>query len=200
MTRGFTLLELLIALGIFSLLSVMAYGGLKVVLSAREQTAAQSERLARLERAVLFLGRDIVQAVDRPVRDALGDPLPALTGGEGAGVELTRSGWSDPAGTQRSALRRVAWVLDGRALVRKTWPVLDRAQASEPYPVNMLEGVQALKWGFLTAEGDWIDDWPPEESTSALPRAIRTACCWTAKNWSTTISSEQIGGSKRTAT
>ncbi|MHB8746444.1 MAG: PulJ/GspJ family protein, partial [Gammaproteobacteria bacterium] len=38
MQRGFTLLELLVAVGVFAVMAVMAYGGLKSVLDSRKQT------------------------------------------------------------------------------------------------------------------------------------------------------------------
>ena len=47
---GFTLLELLVALSIFALISAMAYGGLQSVMTQQQQTGARSERLADLQK------------------------------------------------------------------------------------------------------------------------------------------------------
>ena len=58
---GFTLIELVVALAIFALLSVMAYSGLRLVLDARERTAQQAERLATLQLAFTVIGRDLEQ-------------------------------------------------------------------------------------------------------------------------------------------
>ncbi len=174
-SRGFTLLELLVALGIFGLVAAMAYGGLQTVLNAREQTTRQLERLAGLERAMLFLGRDLIQIVDRPIRDELGDARPALIGGEAHNnsLELTRSGWANPAEARRSTLQRVGWELKEESLFRSAWGVLDRAHDSEPYSVPMLRGVQDFTIRFLSAQREWTDSWPsPEENAPALPLAI----------------------------
>ncbi|SCZ64885.1 type II secretion system minor pseudopilin GspJ [Thiohalomonas denitrificans] len=172
--RGFTLLELLVALGIFGLVAAMAFSGLRTVLDAREQTARHAERLAELERTMLFLGRDVIQTVDRPIRDELGDTRPALSGGEGhPALELTRSGWANPTGAQRSTLQRVGWEFREERLYRSAWRVLDRAHDSEPYSVPMLRGVRELTIRFLDADREWSDSWPPpEENTPTLPLAI----------------------------
>ncbi|WP_303902872.1 type II secretion system minor pseudopilin GspJ [Thiohalomonas denitrificans] len=172
--RGFTLLELLVALGVFGVVAAMAFSGLRTVLDAREQTAQHAGRLAEVERTMLFLGRDVIQIVDRPIRDELGDTRPALIGGEGhRALELTRSGWANPTGAQRSTLQRVAWELRDDNLFRSVWRVLDRAHDSEPYSVPMLREVRELTIRFLDADREWSDTWPPPQGNSpALPLAI----------------------------
>ncbi len=76
--RGFTLLELLVAIGVFAVMSIMAYGGLKTVLDSRQQTDAQAKRLAAVQLTFLRLERDIEQMTDRGIRDEYGDPQPPL--------------------------------------------------------------------------------------------------------------------------
>lgn len=71
-TKGFTLLELLIALSIFSVMATMAYGGLKLVIDGNHQLEQAAASLSSLQRAFLFLQQDIEQAVSRGVRDELG--------------------------------------------------------------------------------------------------------------------------------
>ena len=70
--RGFTLLELLVALAIFALVSVMAYGGLASVLDQQFATDEIAGQLARLQKTYLLLQRDFEQLVPRPVRDEYG--------------------------------------------------------------------------------------------------------------------------------
>jgi len=55
LTRGFTLLELLIALSIFSVMAVMAYGGLKTVLDGHQQIEASALNLESLQKTFLFM-------------------------------------------------------------------------------------------------------------------------------------------------
>ena len=65
-TLGFTLLELLVAIVIFSLMSVMAYGGLFNVLTGNEVITQQEKSLKELQRTMMFFERDIRQIVPRP--------------------------------------------------------------------------------------------------------------------------------------
>lgn len=175
---GFTLLELLVALGIFALLAAMAYSGLNSVMTARKITDQHAQRLHQLQMAFLWLGRDIEQGIDRPIRDEYAEVQPALLGVETGRyqLELTRTGWRNPAGRARSNLQRVAYGLRDGNLVRAYWVVLDRAQDSQPLENVLLEGVDKLELRFLDANNAWHDAWPNALSggaaSTALPKAV----------------------------
>jgi general secretion pathway protein J len=66
---GFTLLEMLVALAIFALLSVMSYGGLRSVMEQQAATELEAEQLGQLQKIYLLMQRDFEQAVPRAVRD-----------------------------------------------------------------------------------------------------------------------------------
>ena len=83
---GFTLLEVMVAIAVFATLSVMAYGGLHVVLDSRQQVQAVAERIGRLQLALSLIGRDLSQSAMRPVRDGYGGSLPPMQ----AGMEADR--------------------------------------------------------------------------------------------------------------
>lgn len=175
---GFTLLELLVALSIFALLSAMAYGGLNAVMRSQQVTTEQAERLAQLQKAFFWLGRDITQASTRKIRDEFGDEQAAMVGisiGERR-LELSRNGWRNPVGRKRSNLMRVAWGVRDETLVRLHWNVLDRAQDSKPLETEMLDDVEELELRFLDDKQKWHDVWPAisrgEESKVALPLAV----------------------------
>lgn len=179
---GFTLLELLVAIGIFALLAAMAYGGLNLIMKERQATDEHAARLAQLQRTFLWLGRDIEQTVNRPIRDEYGDVQRALSG-EQVGryqLELTRAGWRNPAGRARSNLQRVAYGIKDEKLVRAYWNVLDRAQDSQPIETELLDGVIRMELRFLAIQTnnqtEWADSWPSNElglePTEAPPRAV----------------------------
>ncbi len=174
---GFTLIELLVALMIFAVLSVMAYGGLNLVLDARERMSARTDLLAELQMSFTLIGRDIEQAINRPVRDEFGDPRAALTAIGGL-MEFTRAGWRNPAGLPRSELQRVSYYLDGDELKRLSWPTLDRTQANEPVETVLLGEVEDFEFRFLLQDGEWQDFWPPAADADAgvpgpaLPRVV----------------------------
>ena len=165
--RGFTLLELIVVLGIFAVLSVMAYGGLSSVLTARERVLQSLERTTALQKAYVRLRNDLQQLRARPSRDGYGETQPALQVlGDGT-VEFTRSGWRNPLAQPRSALERVSYRLDADSrLLRVSWRVLDRAQDSAVSEAVILEQVEEIQWRFLEG-AQWRETWPATGITGA---------------------------------
>ena len=176
--RGFTLLELLIAIAIFALLGLATYRMLTGVLRTDSVTLNHELQLRELVRAIAAFERDLLQVTARPVRDPFGDFLPALRGeaDEVAAVELSRAGWRNPLGRNRASLQRVRWQLSGEQWQRHYWNVLDQAQDSQPQVQQALEGVTRLQLRYLDGDGAWHASWPPEgggeKSLQALPQAL----------------------------
>jgi general secretion pathway protein J len=175
--RGFTLLELLVALAIFGLLATMSYSGLQAVMTQQSRTEEAADRLAELQKLYLIMQRDIEQVVLRPIRDEYGDTQPALIGGET--LQLTRAGWRNPVGRQRSTLQRVAYAYEDKQLVRYAWLVLDRAQDSEPMVQPLSDAIESLQIRYLGADNEWKEQWPdtatanaPATAQSSLPRIV----------------------------
>jgi general secretion pathway protein J len=170
-----TLLELLVAVAILAVVSVMAYGGLKTVLDADEATARHAAALTDLQRTFFLIGNDIEQIVARPIRDAYGDSRPALDATQPLYLELSRRGWSNPAGRLRSTLQRVGYLAEDGSLVRNAWYVMDRAQDSRPERSILLEGVTGLRFRLRGDGGEWHDTWPiaqGQDALATLPRAL----------------------------
>lgn len=178
---GFTLLELLVALSIFAVVSVMAYEAIAALFTAEDRVGAQQARLAEVERAVTLLSRDLQDVAPRPTRTVAGPLQAALTIGAGQ-FTLTRAGWSNPAGMRRSSYQRVAYAVTGQSLTRTFWQTLDSAGSEEGLSAVLLSGVRNFTLR-VRRDGEWTDSWPPElavappdpeaerEAASALPEA-----------------------------
>lgn len=169
--RGFTLLELVVAIAIFGLMAAMAYGGLGSVLNTRDHADTQAERLAELQKAFTIMGRDITQAVDRPVRDSYGsDVLPLLGGGYGSGIlELSRSGRRNPMALPRSSLQRIAYLFEDGKLQRQSWQVLDRSSDTEAQSSQLLAGIKSVELRFMDKNREWQPQWPGVAATPSDP-------------------------------
>jgi len=162
--RAFTLIEVLVAMAIFAILSALAYGTLSQTLLSAEILGDRMDRLQALQRTIRMLSDDIHQLSPRPVRDELGDNFsPALSTGfqSGFAIELTRSGWNNPMVLPRSTLQRAAYRIEEDELVRYHWTVLDRTLSNEPVAVVLLDGVESIQFRFYQANGEDIDQWPP---------------------------------------
>jgi len=182
--QGFTLLELLVAIAIFSVLSVVAYASLRSVADTRARLADEMDQLAALQIGVTMLERDLQQAVaGRGIRDEYEERQPAMqlhiVGPLEGGLEFTRGGWSNPAGQARGTLQRVAYHLEDGKLVRYSWAVLDRVVDSVPFSGEVIGGVESFSVLFLDADSSWLADWPVAESReqayllNKLPRAVK---------------------------
>ncbi len=172
---GLTLLELLLALGIFAVVSVMAYSGLQNVIIADERIEYHSKQLLSLQRSFLTIAQDLTYLTGRPIRDRFGDNQSPFTASE-QGVyqlEFTRSSWFNPGNLSRSTLQRVAYGIEDQHLVRYHWLMLDQAQDSEPFKSTLLKDVEQLKIRLLDSQEEWHDSWPPlNPQTASQPKGV----------------------------
>ncbi len=184
--KGFTLIEVLLAMAITAFVALIAYNGLTVAANGAERHQQQAEQMAALQLALSILERDIRDSVMRGITDEYGDPQAAMLGGnqQSYPLQLTRSGWHNPLEQRRAALQRVRYVLENEALWRESWLVLDRVNEEEGQQKTLLlSGVESLELRFLDSNsaaaeqsdigGEWIEDWPPQGGVlDSLPLAI----------------------------
>ncbi len=177
---GFTLIELMIAVAIFSLMSIFAYAGLNQIILTRALSAESLEKLTSIQFTMRQLALDLEQLHPRPVREEIGDNLvPAVIADlrRFNQIELTRAGWQNPLGTPRGSLQRVAYRLEDGELIRSHWNVLDRLQINAPVEFTLLEGLESFEVRFMNEDGNWINSWPDPDMAPALvmgarPRAV----------------------------
>ena len=174
---GFTLIELLVALVIFGIFAVLAYAGLARLLDSRERLTEEQRVWQQLSQAFLRISDDVAHARSRGVRDVSGvSSLPAFVGRlydsralAEPSLELTRGGELNYGGAPRSDLRRVAYRLKEKRLVRITWPVLDRAPVTEPLEAPLLADVETFELRFYGESGDSVETWPTATSGPDVP-------------------------------
>lgn len=170
---GFTLVELLVALAIFSLLS---FAGVMLLRSGSDTQLAVKGRLEELSRGNRLYNNiegDLAQALARPVRDPAGATIPAFVkdGGDVPGMlfGFVRAGWSNLDEAPRSGLQRVAYVFDKNALKRLSWPMLDGAEPTDA--AVLVDNVASVQTRFRDDRGEWRSDWTAVDA-DALPRAV----------------------------
>ncbi|HXZ48417.1 MAG TPA: type II secretion system minor pseudopilin GspJ [Usitatibacter sp.] len=176
-SRGFTLVELLVALAIFAVLSGFAYRGLTALLTSRD---ALEHDARKWRDAALFVGRferDVAAAIVRPQpsKGASGAPLPAVsstldTSPIGVGLSLTRCG-SPLQDNALAAPQRIAYRLNGDRVERLSWAGVDAAPREQPAAVTVLAPVRSLAFRFMNpVDGQWLTTWPA--GTAAAPAAV----------------------------
>ena len=164
---GFTLLEVLIAIGITAMIGLGSWQILNSAIRTSGLTQDKLDELKALQKTMLIMSRDFQQAIPRSIRDEYGDYQPALTSkNQFYKLELSRAGWRNPLGDLRSNVQRVAYELDQDKLIRHYWNVLDRSQDSESIHRTLLTGVEELSFRFMNDSGGWADEWPSSASSS----------------------------------
>lgn len=167
--QGLTLIELLIAIAIFAVMSAAMFVAFDSFQKGKQVTDTNAERLKHYQLAFNILARDFQQMVPRPVRDEFGSdaPLYAMQSDVGIDVEFTRAGWnrSPFSKVQRAELQRVAYYLEEKKLMRGAWRVLDRAEDSIPDRTELLDGVENLSFTFYYLDKQnklaAAESWPP---------------------------------------
>lgn len=174
--KGFTLLEVLVAIAIFAALSLSAYEVLNGVLRSSEISKEHDQSLTKLQRAMLIIEQDFSQITYRVSRDGDLDSeeLKVLSAGaslfdsEDQGIEFTRLGWANPFNLlPRSDLLKVRYRLKEGQLQRLYFLYPDTQAREEPQVQVLLEDIEKL--GFRFWDGEWKSQWTSAEQ---LPKGI----------------------------
>ena len=171
--HGFTLIELMTALLVLSLLALMSYRGLGAVLEAREHVKQETDKWRRVAAFFARFERDVELAAPRPVRAANG-PAPAWRGAP-AGTAEARLEFSRFASTEGvDTARRIGYRLNEKDEVELwLWPGLDVAPNTAPARYPVLAGVKIFDLQYLSPALAWVDVWPTSPADVPMPRAVR---------------------------
>ena len=171
---GFSLVELLIALAILAILIGVTFQSVQLLIESDRNMKEQQAALQNLQRAFMYMERDLRQIMPRPVNNGFAQQA-AITQADNALIEFTKGGNPDlgwelrKTGQMRSSLQRVLYKLDGKALIRSSWSLVDHPSLDKPVSEALMTEVKALKIEFKQAGSD---DWNAEPSSTELPQAI----------------------------
>jgi general secretion pathway protein J len=204
--RGFTLLELLVAMFIAAVMFAIGYGAINQAVNNRSGLKEQQDRLKEVQTAMRVLEQDVVQLAPRPIRQPLGDGwLPALIGQADPNtqpiLQLTRGGWNNPNGVQRPGLQRVAYFLEKNTLRREYWTVLDPTVQNTTQKRDLLTHVKAVTFRFMDVTHQWQTQWPPatvagataQESTLRI-RPIAIEITLDTEDWGKLVRIIEVAG------
>ena len=172
-TRGFTLIEVMTALLVLSLLALMSYRGLGAVLDAREHVKQETDKWRHVAAFFARFGRDVELAAPRSVRTA-GGPAPAWLGvpAAGAAASLEFSRFASTEGIDTA--RRIGYRLNEKSEIELwLWPGLDVAPDRLPERYPVLSGVKTFELQYLDPVLTWVNAWPVSPTDLPIPRAVR---------------------------
>ena len=174
--RGFSLIEVVVSIGLLSVMSIMAYQALEVVMATNDRSHDTMSRQVNLRRAGGVFQRGPLPMRNRPFSDGLGQlERPYETDVSEFGVRFSRGGGPMLA-SNPSGLMRVYYGLDdAHNLVRTTWPITASPRYSDGNTRTLLSDVDEVIFEHLSEENEYSENWPPLNSISApmLPKMIR---------------------------
>ncbi len=167
--RGFTLLELVIAVAVFALVAALAQAGLAAVVRSAEANRQAAESQRDTELLLLRLDRELAQILARPVRGAYGDSRAAV---QGDSERIEYSSLSFFEGAKVAPVRRGV-ELRGDQLILWEQVRLDAGPSTRRRETLLAEQVQRLRLSYIDAE-DRFDRWPSRRGLAddVLPRAV----------------------------
>ena len=165
-TLGFTLVEILVALLVFSVVALLSARLLSQSIDNQSNLQDRGQRLAEIHRAMRVIQRDILQLSRRRIRDAQGEELPALIVSDQGVIEFSRVGWRNPLRQPRSEVQRVGYRWQDEKIIRGYWLTLDRSYDAEPAYQTLLEDVETIEFFAVDQLGDEHNQWPLDPSGS----------------------------------
>ncbi|MBU1346278.1 MAG: prepilin-type N-terminal cleavage/methylation domain-containing protein [Alphaproteobacteria bacterium] len=141
--KGFTLIEVLIALGLFALIGVAGFTLLDSVLRTQDATDTRLSRMAEIQRAMLVVSSDL-------------DQLTGSLAGSGAALSLQKTDLN-------GGIVTVAYDLSGATLTRSV------SGAGGQRVQILLTEVSGLRWTFHRRRGDWLETWPQDAAPVPPP-------------------------------
>jgi general secretion pathway protein J len=204
--RGFTLIELMVAMFIAAIMFAIGYGAINQAVNHHGALQEQQARLLEVQTAMRVMEQDFVQLAPRPIRQPLGDGwLPALLGQPDPTVQpvlqLTRGGWDNPTGVQRPELQRVAYFFEKNTLRREYWTVLDPTLQNTTIKRDLLTHVKAVTFRFMDVSRTWQTQWPPAavagatgQESALRMRPIAVEITLDTEDWGKLVRTIEVAG------
>jgi general secretion pathway protein J len=201
--RGFTLIEMLIALAIGATVSVMSYQSLDSAIRADKKISKVTEQVDEIDRAWQNISSDLLFAVERKWKDSGGESKSAMIGVFGDRLsqsdvliasegdyllQFIRGNRSNLLNQQRSNLFLVGYRLtqdadtDAKSLWRDSWSPVDGSGDPVMRQRRILDGIKEMSFRYLPVSFEsienstWLTGWPAgSKLTQSLPAAVEVS-------------------------
>lgn len=166
--RGFTLVEMLVALSLFAAIAAIGVGLLRSSIDTQDAVQNRLKAMGGINRLRAVMANDLAQALPRPTRGASGEAVPAFTGSE-TGFAFVHGGAGAQDGGPRPDVERVGYALVGGEWRRATQPMLDGTALGDGD--RLIDAVTAVAVRYRDDQGQWVATWTSEPG-DRLPRAV----------------------------
>ncbi len=178
--KGFTLIEIMISVIIFAVISVISYRIITTLVTTKQVAGAAQDKWGNLSTISSSLGNSWNRAIPLVIRDSDGVILPAmlgkvkLNGAFDSQLEMTLSGTigDDVFGTNPP--KRVGYRFYQDSLYLVTWPTLNRVPTTTPQVDLLIDNIKSFNVEYLYSDRQWRNTWPPDgNDLTVLPQGIR---------------------------
>ncbi|WP_133130585.1 GspJ family T2SS minor pseudopilin variant LspJ [Legionella yabuuchiae] len=157
--KGYTLIEIMIALAVFAILAVITSTSMYHAFTTRSRVNEQADRLNSLQLTMTIIERDTKQIIDRAIRGNDMLLIPSFIG-EPSYTEFTRDGIVNPNSIEkRSTLKRIAYLCQNNELIRRSWRMLDTPNREQFSDKVLLDNVKGCKFAYLTRSRQVLSHW-----------------------------------------
>jgi len=173
--QGFTLLEVLVAIAIFAIISLASFSIFDTVITSEEISKKRLQRMNDIQRAFLLIERDFLQISKRSVR--LSGEAPSTTfiqtdnnafESTSGAIGFVRGGWSNPGLLlPRGDMQSVAYQVNDETLERVHFNFVDATLGEEPKVRPLLNDITDISFEFHDGK-----QWNKTYEGDDLPQAI----------------------------
>lgn len=173
--QGFTLLEVLIAIAIFAIVSLASFSIFDTIITSEEKSTERMSHMNEIQRAFMLMERDFLQISKRSLRLESEAPLEGFihtdansSDGSTQRIGFVRSGWSNPGLLlPRSDMQSVAYQLNENELERIHYNFVDASLSETPKKRVLISNVNNINFKFYHGK-----QWNQTYSGNGLPLAI----------------------------
>jgi general secretion pathway protein J len=159
--RGFTLVELLVAIWILAVVAIIAWRGLSALVATRDRLAPETDEVRAMLAGFGQMERDLAQAAN-PALVSLAEPAVRLQIIDGVQtLQILR--FSEPLADGASAVQQITYAVIDGALMRQSSPAVRSIQVAinaTPTTVRLIGDVASLQVREWRVNQGWVTPAP----------------------------------------
>ena len=173
MSKGFTLIEILISLVILSVILLVTSNILESSLETERNLSNRLEESSSLNLSSIIVKRDIRQIINIPLRDNYGEFLQATIIGDDVQKKISFNSKVNSLSNDSSPIKRIEYLLEDNSLVRKQYFSANPYDSEEYIKLNLLKDITNLEISFMHNKR-WHNKWPINKNTeNTIPTLIQ---------------------------
>ena len=177
MSKGFSLIEMLVVVGLVGLISLLAFSGLNNSINFNLKFNQKSESLNNLAFFNEILKRDLLQSINRLSIESRGNKLEHSFYGQNPGIEgniLSLNIINRTDLQNKGSLRHINYIYKNNKIIRVEYSHIDILEDTEVTKQILLDNVESLELTF-GRDLDWFMEWPftPWTENNGLPDSMK---------------------------